>query len=203
MHSALSQFTENLIRARELGGLSSAIEAMTTPAIDISDIWRAQIVLAVSALDHFVHELTRFGMIEVSKGVMPKTDAFSRFQIPVHAVESAMSGQPHESWLGEIVREKHSFLSFQDPEKIADAVRLFSDVKLWEAVAAQLGVTPQDLKMRLKLVISRRNKIAHEADMDPTSPGFRWPIDRVMVTETIDFIENIGEAIYSVVTTES
>jgi hypothetical protein len=48
---------------------------MTTVAIDVSDMLRAQIVLGVSALDHLVHEMARLGMIESAKGARQKTDA--------------------------------------------------------------------------------------------------------------------------------
>jgi len=67
MHSALQQFQTNLLRARELGKLAVAVTKITTTAIDVSDMWRAQIVLGVSALDYLVHELARIGMIEISK----------------------------------------------------------------------------------------------------------------------------------------
>lgn len=198
MLSALSQFDENLKRTRDLGTLAAAVQGMTTAAIDVSDIWRAQIVLVVSALDYFVHEIARLGMIQVAKATRAKTDAYLRFQMPVSAVESAINGLPHEIWVGETVREKHSWLSFQDPDKLADAIRLISNVKLWDAVSAEIGLPAQDVKTRLRVVVDRRNKIAHEADLDPANPGFRWSIDSIMVNNTIDFIETLGKAIFKV-----
>jgi hypothetical protein len=116
MHSAQIQFKENLKRVRELGGLAAAIEKLTTSAVDVSDLLRAEIVLTVSALDHFIHELARIGMIECAKGIRPKTDAYLRFDMPMSAVEYGIQGISHESWVGETVRERHSWLSFQDPE---------------------------------------------------------------------------------------
>jgi hypothetical protein len=59
-------------------------------------------------------------------------------------------------------------------------------------------MVPKDAKTRLKLIVDRRNKIAHEADLDPTSPGFRWPISSTVVNDAIDFIESLGDAIYKV-----
>lgn len=198
MHSALNQFQENLKRARELGALASAVESVTTSVIDVSDMWRAQIVLVVSALDHFIHDLTRLGMIEIAKGSRQKTDAYLRFQMPFAAVESALNGVSHEDWVGETVREKHSWQSFQDPDKLADAIRLISAVKLWEAVGIELALSAADVKTRLQLIVDRRNKIAHEADLDPANPGFRWPINAGMATDTINYIEHVGEAIFKV-----
>ncbi|EIP98085.1 hypothetical protein OpiT1DRAFT_02535 [Opitutaceae bacterium TAV1] len=198
MLSAQTQFKDNLKRVRELGGLATAVQSLTTSAIDVTDIWRAQIVLIVSALDYFIHELARLGMIECSKGVRPKNDAYFRFEIPLSATESGIAGSPHEVWVGDTVREKHSWQSFQDPDKLADAIRLISPVKLWEAVGKELGLPPKDIKTRLKLIVDRRNKIAHEADQDPTNPSFRWPIDAVLVSDTINFIEMVADAIYKV-----
>ncbi|MEI7843733.1 MAG: HEPN domain-containing protein [Gallionellaceae bacterium] len=192
------QFQENLKRAKELGSLASAVEAVTTSVIDVSDMWRSQIVLVVSALDHFVHDITRLGMIEIAKGSRQKTDAYLRFQMPFTAVESALNGVPHENWVGETVREKLSWQSFQDPDKLAEAVRLISVVKLWEAVGIELNMPAADVKTRLKLIVERRNKIAHEADLDPANPGFRWPINAGMATDTINFIENVGKAVFKV-----
>ncbi len=178
--------------------MAVAVETLTTAAIDVSDIFRSQLVLAVSGLDHLVHDMARIGMIETAKGQRPKTDAYCRFQLPVTATETALGGADHEVWIGESVRERLSWQSFQDPDKIADAIRLISRIKLWEAVGAELGVLPQDLKTQLKLTVDRRNKIAHEADMDPANPGFRWPISASLVNEVIDFVERIAEAIFKV-----
>jgi hypothetical protein len=196
MNSALRQFRANLLRARELGKLAAAVTEITTPAIDVSDMWRAQIVLGVSALDHLIHEIARLGMIDSAKGTRPKTNAFLRFQLPFDAIKRGLSGQPHELWLGEAVREKHSWISFQHPDKIADAIRLISSVKLWDKVGKELGMLSQDAKLRLELIVDRRNKIAHEADMDPTNPGFRWLITDAMARDAIDFIDRVAEAIF-------
>lgn len=198
MISAQTQFKENLKRVRELGGLAVAVQSITTSAIDVSDLWRSQIVLVVSALDYFIHELARLGMIECAKGSRAKTDSYLKFELPLSATESAIAGSVHEVWVGETVREKHSWQSFQDPDKLADAIRLMSPVKLWEAVGNELGKPPKDVKTRLKLIVDRRNQIAHEADLDPISPGARWPINAPMVNDTVDFIEKVGDAIYKV-----
>ena len=195
MQSARTQFRDNLRYARELGAIAAAVQSVTTLAIDFSDLLRAQIVLAVSALDHFVHELSRLGMIEIAQGVRPQTAAYLRFEVPL---TSALRGLPHDMWIGDVVRERHSWSSFQEPDKIADAIRLISGVKLWEAVGQELGMTAQDVKTELRAVVDRRNKIAHEADMDPANPGFRWPITPLLADGAVNSVERIGEAIFKV-----
>jgi hypothetical protein len=89
-------------------------------------------------------------------------------------------------------------LSFQQPDKIADAIRLISSIELWNLVAIELGMSSADVKTGLKIIIDRRNTIAHEADMDPTNPGFRWTINANMANEATDFIDRIAEAIFKV-----
>jgi hypothetical protein len=196
MKAALDQFETNLARARTLSGVAASIGALTTPAIDVSDIHRAALVLAVSALDYFVHEFVRLGMLEVHRGKRAATDANLSFKVPIVAVRSGFADLTQDDWLDEAVREAHSWLSFQHPDKIADAIRLVSTVKLWQEVANEIGSEASAVKARLIVIVDRRNKIAHEADMDPTNPGNQWPISAALVEDAFDFIESMVKAIY-------
>lgn len=199
MCNAIQQFRSNIERVRALGGLYAALSRLTTPVVDSTDILRAQIVLAVSALDHFIHEFTRLGMIEVFNGLRPPTDTFRRFQVTIDAAMLGLKTGGGSSWFEGEIREKHRFLSFQYPDKIADAIRLFSSCELWPSVASKLGLSAQDVKTHLRLIVERRNKIAHEADLDPSYPGSRWPISHSEAESTVKFIEDICEQIHSVV----
>ena len=193
MQTAIDAFEESMRRVRDLHALHQSLTQMVTAAVDLSDMLRAEIVLAVSAFDFFVHELTRLGMLECHGGSRARTDAFKRFQVPLESA-LALSNQV----LDTEIRAKHSYLSFQRPDKVADAIRLFSSVELWNAVANELGIPAKEIKTALELVIERRNKIAHEADIDPSYPGQRWPIDRVQVKYACDQIESIARAIFRV-----
>ena len=198
MQRAIEAFRDCIARVEHLAGLHKAIGSLTTPAVDSSDLLRAQIVLAVSALDYCVHEVTLIGMLQLYQGVRPTTNAFTGYRI---SVGSMLSGYKAGSaaWLETEIRERHSFLSFQQPDKIADAIRLFSDVKLWQSVAKLMGEDDATIKSRLRLLIDRRNKIAHEADLDPSYPGARWPISDVDVATSRQFLSELVEAIHSVI----
>lgn len=198
MQTSIEAFRTSIARARHLGGLHDAILSLTTTAIDASDILRAQIVLGVSAMDYYIHEITILGMVEVFNGHRPATAAFRKYRI---SIESLLGGGANcgSGWFESEVRERHSFLSFQQPEKIADAIRLFSEVKLWQEVGRRMGKPEADIKARLKLIVDRRNKIAHEADVDPSYPGLRWPITKHDVDGSLDLIYLTCESIHSVV----
>ena len=180
-------------RVRDLHALHQSLAQMLTTAVDLSDMLRAEIVLAVSAFDFFLHDLTRLGMLECYRNKRPRTDAFRRFQVPMETAEGLT-----EQVLEAEIRAKHSYLSFQHPDRIADAVRLFSTAELWNSVAVKFGVSAKKIRADLTLVIDRRNKIAHEADLDPSYPGQRWPIDRVQVEYACNLLENIAKVIREV-----
>lgn len=200
MLSAIRQFRANMDRVRALGGLYEALGQSTTPIVDVTDLLRAQIVMVVSALDHYIHSITRIGMLEVYDGKRPPTNAFSRFQVTIDAAMTGIAGSSGNAWFETVIRESHGHLAFQQPDKIADAVRLFSSSELWPSVASHLGLTVPDVKNRLRLIVDRRNKIAHEADLDPDYPGSRWPISPSESTDAVDFVQDVCEAIHAVVT---
>lgn len=198
MQAALNRFRENLDRSRSLAGLAASLSKLTTEAVDLTDILRASLVLGVSALDNFVHEFVRLGILEVNQGNRLATDAHLSFKVPLYAVRIAIGDTSKDEWLDLAIREAHSWLSFQQPEKIADAIRLMSAVQLWESVSREMGMTAKGVKTQLNAIVDRRNKIAHEADMDPTNPGHRWPIDEALVEEALDFLDKLTAAIFKV-----
>ena len=107
----------------------------------------------------------------------------------------------NDDWLEEQIRTSHGHLSFQNPDNIADDIRLISGVSLWNEVCCSTGrLQPQDmLENSLRLIVNRRNQIAHEADLNPSYPGVLWPIDLNMADSAVTFIENLAEAIHAVV----
>jgi len=199
MNSALEQFELNIQRTRTLASIHNALGTRTTRALDTSDILRSVLVLAVSALDQYVHEIVRLGMLEIYHGQRPHTSSSLKFSVSLKSALQINIAPEDDSWLDSEVREHHSWQSFEQPDRIADAVRLISDVSLWDTVASDLGSVTTDVKQRLSLIVDRRNKIAHEADIDPSFPNMRWPIDDQMVFDSITFIERLVYSIHKAV----
>lgn len=202
---ALELARVNVQRCRDLVDLARAMNAQTTAALDLSDILRAALLMSASALDHFVHEIVRLGMLEAYRGDRARTPAFLRFQISLQSVVESPSGSELEAWLETQIRERHGYQSFQLPDRIADAIRLVSDVELWNELSERLGMQRRDLTDTLTLIVQRRNKIAHEADIMPDYAGqlvysdLRSPIDEETVDHAVDFIEQVVDGIYGLV----
>ncbi|MYF54326.1 hypothetical protein F4225_00835 [Candidatus Poribacteria bacterium] len=197
MLSSIEQFRENIARVNDVGGFHTTLKNTTTAIVDLTDLLRAQIVMIVSALDLYIHEIARIGMLEVYNGDRPQTGAFLRFQVTLDSALNGISKPSVSDWLDTEIRERHGHLSFQDPDSIADAVRRFSSCELWPSVAAELNMDVSDVKNQLRAIIKRRNQIVHEADLMPSYPGTitRWNILPADVVTTLEFILNVCEAI--------
>ena len=199
MLRSIEQLREDIGRVRAMGLLYEALEHVAVPDLDESDLLRAQFVMAVSALDRYIHEITRVGMLESYEGKRPCTNAFLRFQVGMKSIIGGLDESSGNAWFEAEIRERHGYQAFQHPERIADAVRLFSACELWASVATQLGLNPQIVKSELRLIVERRNKIAHESDLDPSVPGSRWPISLAETESATGFIHEICEAIHIIV----
>ncbi|BFL62329.1 HEPN domain-containing protein [Roseomonas mucosa] len=194
MLAAFNTFQTIMQRARAMHGLHGSLSKQLTSAVDLSDMLRSELVLAVSAFDFFIHEVTRLGMLECYSGRRVRTAAFEKFQVPM-----ALLSSRSETALDIEIRTRHGYKSFQSPVKVAEAIRLISEIDLWQAVAAEIGVDHKEIKRQLNLIVDRRNKIAHEADVDPSYPNQLWPIDPKMVEDVFDLIERIAEKILLIV----
>ena len=200
MQSAIDLFRISITRVRDLIAVHNSLKAQASSVLDFSDMLRAALVLAVSALDYYIHEVVRIGMLEIHRGQRLEPPAFSGFQISLGNARAGINaGQNIDSWLEDEIRQRHSYKSFQQPNAIADAVRLICDKKLWEEVSINMGSPAKDIKQQLSRIVDRRNKIAHEADIDPSYPiGDRWPIDELLVNEAVDFLEQVVESIHKI-----
>jgi hypothetical protein len=196
MQTALDQFRANIGRVRALDGLYSFLVTQTGGTTDLSDLLRTQIVMVVSALDHYVHEATRLGMLEIMQGIRPATPAFTRFPVRMESTLLAVAASSSSAWLDDAIRAAHGHLSFQDPDKIGDAFKLITAEPVWERVGAALGIPAMQVKQEMKAIVRRRNQIAHEADLDPSYPGTLWPINATDVRTAVGLIERIVESIH-------
>jgi len=199
MNSALEQFELNIQRARTLAAIHNVLGIRTTKALDTSDILRSALVLAVSALDQYVHEVVRLGLLEIYGGRRAHTPTSLKFGVSLGRALQILVEPEDDSWLDTEIRERHSWQSFEHPDRIADAIRLISDVSIWDTVARDLTYDTSDVKRRLGLIVDRRNKITHEADLDPSFPNMRWPIDDEMVFDAITFIAQVVQSIHKAV----
>lgn len=201
MSLAFQAFGISLRRCRDLAAISEYLRAQAPLPETADDILRAALVQAVSALDRYVHERVRAGMLAAARSEMPRTDKFAAFALPLSgALRGSESNAPVDAWLGPLIVEQHSILTFQRADKVADAFRLVCSIEngLWPSVAGALGgADTKRTKEQLDLIVDRRNAIAHEDDSDGS--GSRAPIDLPLVEASLQFLEDVVAAIDRIV----
>lgn len=177
--------------------------ANLSTVFDSREILRAEWVARVSALDLYIHELVAQRMLEIFQGTRACTAKYDKFTIP-HSVMSDIFNNHHtrDQIYDLEVRRQLGIQTYQTSESIADGIRLISDVALWREVAIDQGATnstadskAKSLKLQLNAIVERRNKIAHEGDMQPLTPREPWPITGQDLVVVKNFIEGLVNSI--------
>lgn len=173
-------------------------------AMDLSDILRAEYVLIVSAFDCYVHDVVLQDMTNMFSGCKPKCRGFEDFCLPMSAVKQLLDTTDptiRESIYNASVKKLLSKDSYQSPKSVEYAMALINKKNIWRKVGAKLSMSSQDVSSKLGLIIQRRNKIAHEADINDLVSMDKTPIDRSDVDDTFAFLDQIVTAIEEIHTT--
>lgn len=189
----------NLIAQRNVAaGLYGYLSRNKIP-VDSSDLLRWQWVLAVAALDKYIHDIVRIGMVDEFSGHRVRTSKYNTFQLSMNTF-SAISSSPSPTveFENEVVH-KNSYLAFQDPDRIADALAYIWDVpNKWDIISSNMKtlISAKDLRTKLKNIIVRRNQIVHEGDCQFTTMSLsQQPICVSDTEDVIRFITELVEAI--------
>lgn len=173
--------------------------SVTKIPLDASDLLRWQWVLAVSALDKYIHDIVTDGMVEQYINKRPRTPKFDAFQLSMNTIINIQSAPvPEIAFRNEVIR-KNSYLAFQDPDKIADALSFIWNVpNKWDVISRNMAtpISSSDLKIKLKNIVVRRNQIVHEGDCLTTNiPMAQQQITASDTQDVIQFITELVDAI--------
>lgn len=186
-------FKYALDRGRTLCSLYDYLAAAAPAALDATDMLRSAIVLGVSALDHLVHQVILQEIeyrVYRSSPIFGVTAPVNLFGLPLNELARGVRGH---------VRESNSYKSFVAPSKISEGLRSIMNAP-WPSIATHFGEGDDAIKVRLGLIVSLRNRIAHEADLDPQfATPQSYPIDRDDVLGSLVFLEKLGTAILAAV----
>jgi len=203
MQQIHQQFKANIQAIKDLDGLYTHLHGtLRLPDDLLSDLLRTQLVNAVSALDKLVHELVQAGMIQIFLGNKSPTSKYNAFTLPMATVtdiRNATDLQPPEYFFSVEVFQRNKALSFQKPDKIADALsHIWDESHKWQKITQKMGLEDQNaVKTHLDAIVSRRNQIVHEADLDYN--GVKNIAIHSDITRSVTFIENLGDSIFELV----
>lgn len=201
------QFEQNIAYARNLISSGRTLEEIRTMVSNLGDLqaahpddlYRAAWVQAISALDHWLHrEIIRRAIVLINDTGRERPDQLARLAIPFGLVEK-MRQTPVSAILRDYLEDHLGWQSFQAADKIQGALRLVvvkTASVIWTEVSTFLGMTPDAVKKRHAEVVSRRNQIAHEADLRPD--GTRRPITADEATAAVSWIADFAGALVRV-----
>ena len=150
-------FDENMAAIASLSDVAKAIAAEKPH--DAEAIWRAQLILAESALDFYLHELSKIGIQKMFSGDWTRTDAFNNLKVPMAKVMAATENPESMDWLLEYANDKVSHEIYLEPGDIRKQCTLMNIN--FDEVCDKFG---SSFKSRLKELYQRRNQIAHQTD---------------------------------------
>lgn len=201
---AIEQFSENIKSAKDLCAVYNLINDGDV-SMDVTEVLRAAIVMGVSALDCFIHNLIVGEIVDVYAGessnefnqnlLKPSENIFELLSIL--SKDKTVQLQRVEKKLHRVLEKK----TFQDPAVIADNMKKIGINDLWSRVVGKenINYSVQDIKDKLELIVNRRNVIAHEADIDRTTRD-KNEISDIETLDYINFIELLCNTMYEVVT---
>ncbi|MCA0756922.1 hypothetical protein KP806_17830 [Paenibacillus sp. N4] len=200
MNSSFALFKSLLEDTKNSRALYQFLKNVVKPPYDYSDLLRWQWAQSVSALDKLIHDLVRVGMVESFLGTRSPTSKFLGFGFTLDTHLQLTQNTASATFLFEqMVTQKHGYLSFQEPDKIADALsNIWNEQHKWQKISSELGFNENYTKTMLKNITIRRNQIVHEGDYS-NSLLQRQPISEEDVEITLDFIDRLGEVIYNLV----
>lgn len=168
-------------------------------AAEGKNIWRAQIVFLASALDFYMHELTKYGLCEIYSENWERTDKYRNIQIKMEAIEEALKSGEESDWFLEYINGYYQAITMVSYGSVKEQLNLLG-VDL-AAVADRafhqkdgLEKTKDKLKRRLNELFGRRNIIAHQTDRAHTDAQFN-DITKEIVQNFIFDVEKIVRSI--------
>jgi len=180
-----------------------------TSAFESDEILRAEWVARISALDLYVHEIISQGMLAIFEKRRVVTPSFEKFTLPFKVAESiknSLNSNAASAIFDLEIRRQLAFQTFQSSKSISDGLRLISNIELWKEIAIFQGSVSREveknakaLKLQLDILVDRRNKIAHEGDMQPVTPRIPWPIDADNLKTVREYIGGLVIALDSII----
>ena len=205
LQEIVSRFDANMEAARAQFSVADALEKQGKNK-EAEYIWRSQVVFCVSALDFYMHEITKYGMNSIFHGNWPKTAAYNRLRIPMENVEIALKA-PESHWLIECVNGLFANSAFGAYKSIKEQLSLIG-ISMQDVVAAAFQA-PDDTNVniaspqkRIDSIWERRNQIAHQTDRMHENAEIQ-PIDRQFVEKCMNDITSFVHALNDIAITKN
>lgn len=189
MTKAKKQFEDNLRSVLVLDAIYNFLVNQVT-ALDISELLRAEFFLIVSTLDQYIHEVVRDGLLKTFD-TSNESKGLNSVSIPLQQVKTLLGINDElerKQFLNAAIKKSMSKDTYESPTSIENALGFLGIDKIWTRVCKDTERKPKDTRDQLALIVHRRNKIAHEADID-FATGEKIPIDKETIKDCLFFVQ--------------
>lgn len=196
MIKPIEQFKLHISEIKKMRDLYKYNLHILSPGIDIDGVLRSEIVFIVSALDQYIHQVILDRMVDIILNNRSNPSSFCKLLLGLDSLNNILSTLNTGSitdvvpFIEQDIKIKLSWRSFQQPDKINEALKMINDKNIWKEVSTLYGMTVNDIKERLSVIVKRRDCIAHEADFDPVN-NCQYPISPSVTKEAVNFIIDI------------
>ncbi|WP_294708734.1 HEPN domain-containing protein [uncultured Fusobacterium sp.] len=162
------------------------------------NILRSQIMFLDSALDFYMHEITKYGMKKMYDGQWDRTEKYLNVKInldDMHIIEDENA----KDFFNDIINKSISSETFMSATSIMNQFKLlgFNIDNILNVAFYKSGdnvSTREKFKVLINGLYNRRNKIAHQSDRNPANSE-KSSIDREFVEKNIDIVIKFVSAI--------
>lgn len=185
---------------------ASEQEGLSAPVKD--DMRRFSVVLAVAALDTYMHRLVMdraFGHSKLPARLAETSIPFERLLTEADASAIAARSKPFNSRpkarVRTALRDQLLKKTFQSPAEVDEALGMAGLSGNWSSIGKAMGMTKKQVERRLSKIVMRRNWIVHEGDYerrDRPQGAKMNPLSQTQVADDIDFLARFTTAINSI-----
>lgn len=166
---------------------------------DAENIWRSQVIFLASALDFYMHELTKYGLCEIFADNWEHTEKYENIEVNMKVIETALKAGEEVDWFLDYVNGYYRKITMVSYESVKEQLNLLgiSIENVANAAFYQQGSsekTKDKLKRRLNELFNRRNIIAHQSDRSHEDAQTK------VITKNIveDFIRDIEKVVIAI-----
>ena len=190
----LKQFNNSIEVVRQKDEIIQFLSAHGQSTLEIR---QSQIILLMSALDLYIHDIVKYCIIQKFNGNQTKTKQYKELLIPMQSVELAIQNPESSDWLDEVITNINQYKSFTSYGQIKtqlEAVGLKSKKinELVLKIESDFGVSNLIEKLRLL-----RNRLAHQDQQSNTS--LESELTEEKINQYIDFIHQLVQDIHQTI----
>lgn len=174
----------------------------------LSELLRATIVAAVSALDRYMHDMVverSLDLLRLPEEDIPKE--LRKLAVPILSAKKALEHlrKDSKSKPGNILKQAiqaalHEDYTFQSSSSIEKGAKMLGIKDFWGEIVKHLPNKPikGDVQKKLKEITTRRNQIGHEADLILKTSAKKITVREIKLETTKEYVSWIRDFVSAI-----